>query len=482
MIHKLVHIKNLGKYKNYNSGSDGWNGIFSKITAIYAENGSGKTTFTQILKSLNENNSELLLKRKSFGATTPISIQFIDDNKKVVKFASNEWNNSLDNIEIFDFLFVESNVYLITLGNYENPGTLFEIVIGDEAIALFNEIIKLRAERKKMTQRRKNLRLRMKSASEEEIGKIKKLINQAYERSHDISKSIDTLEKKLEQVAEDFGKTYLQKINEYLRYFSTNLQLTKLNKKGSKFVYYLKIADYDVRSESDSISLKHTLSEGEKNSLAFSFFLARLSLKPNLKDYLIVFDDPISSLDYNRRSVTINLLTSFARKSNQFILSSHDLNFVKDFSSKFSDCLNLKIIHDGKTSLFINHDIKQETLTGIFKDLLVLDTFVKEGESSKYGKRDVVRCIRPCIEGLFRIKYFNYINDTHWLGDIIDFIRKSSETDIFYRQQENLEELTDINDYSKTYHHSNPNYLEVPINTEELRSYCKRTIDLLSKI
>ena len=40
----------------------------------------------------------------------------------------------------------------------------------------------------------------------------------------------------------------------------------------------------------------------------------------------------------------------------------------------------------------------------------------------------------------------------------------------------------DINDYSKTYHHSNPNYLEVPINTEELRSYCKRTIELLSKI
>lgn len=30
MIHKLVHIKNVGKFYNYNSGNDNWNGIFNK--------------------------------------------------------------------------------------------------------------------------------------------------------------------------------------------------------------------------------------------------------------------------------------------------------------------------------------------------------------------------------------------------------------------------------------------------------------------
>ena len=195
----------------------------------------------------------------------------------------------------------------------------------------------------------------------------------AYYRSFSLTVEILELEKRLATVVDDFGTSYLQKINDYLRFFSTNLQLTKLNKKGSKFVYYLKISNFDVRSESDSVSLKHTLSEGEKNSLALSFFLARLALKPNLDDYLIVFDDPISSLDYNRRNVTINLLSSYARKANQFILSSHDLNFIKDFTLRISDALNLKIIYNGETSLFIQQDIKKETLTGIFKDLLVLD-------------------------------------------------------------------------------------------------------------
>lgn len=483
MIHKLVHIKNVGKFYNYNSGNDNWNGIFNKVTTIYAENGSGKTTFTQILKSLCENNNEIILKRKSFGSTEPISIQFIDDNKKQIRFSSDKWNKQIKNIEIFDFLFVESNVYLITLGNYENPGTFFEVVIGDEAIRLFNTIKKLREERKNLTQRRRNLRFKIKkSTSEKEISKYEKLIKEAYNRSLSINVEIIELEKRLATVAEDFGKSYLQKINDYLRFFSTNLQLTKLNKKGSKFVYYLKISNFDVRSESDSVSLKHTLSEGEKNSLALSFFLARLALKPNLDDYLIVFDDPISSLDYNRRNVTINLLSSYARKANQFILSSHDLNFIKDFTLRISDALNLKIIYNGETSLFIQQDIKKETLTGIFKDLLVLDTFIKQGESGPYNRRDVVRCIRPCIEGLFRIKYFNYLKDSVWLGDIIESIKNADKSSVFYRQKENLEELCDINDYSKIYHHSNPNYMETPINTEELKTYCQRTIELLAKI
>lgn len=210
--------------------------------------------------------------------------------------------------------------------------------------------------------------------------------------------------------------------------------------------------------------------------------MARLALKPNIEDYLIVFDDPLSSLDYNRRNVTINLLANFARKANQFILLSHDLNVIKDFTLRVPDSLNLKIVFNGLTSLFIEQDVKSETLTGIFKDLLVLDSFIKHGETCAYDKRDVVRCIRPCIEGLFRIKYFTYIDDSKWLGDIIDFIRNAERNDIFYRQKENLDTLCDINDYSKIYHHSNPNYLEVPINTEELGTYCQRTLELLTKI
>ena len=38
-----------------------WNGVFEKINTIYAENGSGKTTFTQIIKSLSGKDLDLSL-------------------------------------------------------------------------------------------------------------------------------------------------------------------------------------------------------------------------------------------------------------------------------------------------------------------------------------------------------------------------------------------------------------------------------------
>lgn len=86
------------------------------------------------------------------------------------------------------------------------------------------------------------------------------------------------------------------------------------------------------------------------------------------------------------------------------------------------------------------------------------------------------------LEGFFRIKFYHHIKRTEWLGDIIEHIRDAHEGDVFYREKENLNALCDINDYSKAYHHSNPNSLEVPIIASELKLYCKRTIDLLEKL
>jgi wobble nucleotide-excising tRNase len=255
-----------------------------------------------------------------------------------------------------------------------------------------------------------------------------------------------------------------------------------LNKRGQKFVYHITIDNHEVRTDKESKSLSRTLSEGEKNALAFAFFLASLDLKANIENKLIVFDDPITSMDYKRRSVTISILSKYARLSSQFILLSHDINFIKDFTQRNSDVLNLKIINAEKTNVFVPQDIEDETLTGVFKDLKVLNDFVQKGESSEYSMRDVVRCIRPVLEGFFRIKFYKYIKKTDWLADMINYIRNSNEGDSFYREKENLDALCDINDYSKVYHHSNPNYLEVPLNATELQLYCKRTINLLEKL
>ena len=407
----------------------------------------------------------------------------ISGTKKQVEFKNEEWTLSIPNIEVFDAYFVEANIYIINLGNYDTPGKLFGILVGDEIIVTYNEIVAKRKDRKKCASARRNAKNVIKKSDDLNIierykaklitlsGKIKK-----YDEELKILNARLTIE------TENYGKEYLNKINEYLEMISPELKLTKLNKRGQKFIYYISISNHEVRTDKESKSLSRTLSEGEKNSLAFAFFMASLELKGNIENKLIVFDDPISSMDYKRRSVTLSILSRFARMAEQFILLSHDIYFIKDFTSRNSNVLNLKIIDGGCSSLLVPHDIEFETLTGVYKDLHVLNDYIEHGEKSSYGSRDVIRCIRPVLEGFFRIKFFNHIKRTEWLGDFIDHIRDADENSVFYREKDNLDALCDINDYSKAYHHSNPNYLEVPIIASELKLYCKRTIELLEKL
>ena len=74
----------------------------------------------------------------------------------------------------------------------------------------------------------------------------------------------------------------------------------------------------------DNLSFKNTLSEGDKNTIAFSLFLAKLDKysEEELKDKIIVFDDPLTSLDLNRRNATINELVKMYQKTKQTLVLS----------------------------------------------------------------------------------------------------------------------------------------------------------------
>ena len=431
IIEKILGISNLGKIIDWKADGKAWNGQLNKTTAIYADNGSGKTTFTQIFKSLKSDDLELFIKRRTFDSVQPISVKLISGTKKQVEFKNEKWTQSIQNIEVFDAYFVEANIYIINLGNYDTPGKLFGILVGDEVIMTYNEIVAKRKERKKCANARRSVKnLIKKSYNTNNIEKYKAKLTTLSNNIKKYDEELKKLNARLTTETENYGKGYLKKINEYLEMISPELKLTKLNKRGQKFIYYISISDHEVRTDKESKSLSRTLSEGEKNSLAFAFFMASLELKGDIEKKLIVFDDPISSMDNKRRSVTLSILSRFARIAEQFILLSHDIYFIKDFTSRNSNVLNLKIIDGGYSSLFVPHDIEFETLTGVYKDLYVLNDYLENGEKSSYGLRDVIRCIRPVLEGFFRIKFYHHIKRTEWLGDIIDHIRNAGKDSV----------------------------------------------------
>ncbi len=124
--------------------------------------------------------------------------------------------------------------------------------------------------------------------SKEEAKRKLSVLNCRHERLKHLLEKID---KKLKGLY-DQKRPDIETINNYLK--ALNLPKYSLDK------------DYRIVLNSDALEnseAKIILSDGEKTTLAFAYFLARLKLfykKEDLKNLVVVIDDPISSLDEQR--------------------------------------------------------------------------------------------------------------------------------------------------------------------------------------
>ncbi len=89
--------------------------------------------------------------------------------------------------------------------------------------------------------------------------------------------------------------------------------------------------DYKIIINSSSViennNLRIILSDGEKTTIAFAYFLARLKLyynKDSLKDLVVIIDDPISSLDEHRVYNTSYLVSKINQEIAGEILNRND--------------------------------------------------------------------------------------------------------------------------------------------------------------
>ena len=109
MIQQFDLIKNLGQFKSWSGNNQSQ---FAKLTLIFAENAKGKTTLANILRSLANNDPDVLLGRQRIGATTTpfVKISATDVSNPFV-FNQAQWTSPLRTIHVFDETFINTNVY-----------------------------------------------------------------------------------------------------------------------------------------------------------------------------------------------------------------------------------------------------------------------------------------------------------------------------------------------------------------------------------
>ena len=129
MLKRIKRIRNVGRFADCKAP-----GIqFAKETIVFGHNTLGKSTLTAILRSLKHGNNDILIGRKTFGATAGISIEidFEDgDDKDRYVFQNGAWNKPNSNILIFDSKFIADNVFEGEKVTFNQQQNLNAVIIG----------------------------------------------------------------------------------------------------------------------------------------------------------------------------------------------------------------------------------------------------------------------------------------------------------------------------------------------------------------
>lgn len=308
----------------------------------------------------------------------------------------------------------------------------------------------------------------------------------------DLEKKKKKAKDELNQFTDDVFNKYQESINKYLKSFGAGFEIVQTTtgfaggKPSSNYCIKINEVSIDVGDTRayGKPCFRNILSQGDKNSLAFAFFLAKLEQDENLSNKVVIFDDPINSLDGHRKSCTEQEIVKIAQKSKQCIVMSHDKYFLRAVWSKGAsdEVKSLQLIRNGHGSQIMEWEILADTKGSYFDDFYTLIKFQDEGATDDRQRRSIVRSIRPVLEGYMRIKFPKVFLEGWWLGQFITHVDESVATELQTFKTNVLQELKDINDYSKKYHHSdNQNADSETINETELNTYISRTLSFMNE-
>ena len=132
MIERVISIMNVGKFVNCKAAGDV---TFRKLTLLYGENGRGKTTLCEILRSLATGNGDRIIGRKTLGSDEPPSSQILVTGGKRT-FSNGSWCRPFPHLAIYDSAFVHENIYAGDVVDHDHKKNLYRVIVGEEGVRL----------------------------------------------------------------------------------------------------------------------------------------------------------------------------------------------------------------------------------------------------------------------------------------------------------------------------------------------------------
>jgi len=321
----------------------------------------------------------------------------------------------------------------------------------------------------------------------DEVDKICKEYSSLNKKKNTLNDEKTVAQKKLDEKTEEIPKIYQDKINSYLERFGADFRIggqKKVNPSGEPATeYYLLINNIKIPlgnadTPDDVTSFKNTVSSGDKSTLALAIFLSKLQSDKNLKEKIIVFDDPISSLDNSRRNYTQIFLNHFGKNAKQLIVLSHDNKFLVDLLARINrdKFVVLQIKQEDNNNHLVKSSLDELQISDRSGHLEVLNSFVL---NQKSDPKDVVMSIRPLVEDFLDEECpHSFTSRENMLGTKIQKIENSVEGECLFKLKSLEPDLNALNDFTKKCHHIIKEKTG-PIDVAQLLAHCKVTLGLL---
>lgn len=337
--------------------------------------------------------------------------------EELLKLKLNNLNDVIDSNLLEKFKIIIDNLNL-QIKDYNSVVTTNNLKIIN-----FKEKISV-TELTSLTKQRDRLNDELDRVSQKTINLCENINGKLLEVSN-FDANIAKKEIELNKYSENISKEYLEIINNKLDFLQIDNFKLKAIEKDTRATANEAFVEITIEMHSQTIllnsykdekaSFKNTLSRGDKNSLAFAFFLAFIEKKANLENAILFFDDPLSSHDENRQIRTALAISNLKQRVSQVFVLTHKKTFFNALFSKFNSESSYFKINQNINGSFIKKMEKDEILdkTEYEKIIEKFNKYINFGATSspELSIGNLKNDIRKAFENVLFTKYYNKLKD-----------------------------------------------------------------------
>ncbi|MHB8834376.1 MAG: AAA family ATPase [Candidatus Methylomirabilia bacterium] len=293
------------------------------------------------------------------------------------------------------------------------------------------------------------------------------------------------LKKEIDQHANRVVGKYQAGINHYLEQFGCDIRIGSVEPKfpsGRASVQYKLTAhghEIELGYSSAGPCFETVLSEGDKYTLALSFFLARLKDQSDLSSRVVVLDDPVNSLGSSRRIFIASVIRDLRLRGAQVVVLTHDERLAAMMwrDKKLKGIVPLQVQRTRTGSQLLQWDVEEATQSEYVRHYLTLADYLDNGGDH----RPAASCIRPYLEQRLRHLFPGPPFETRdTLGLMIGKIRESKPESRLQTLKARLPDLEALNEASLPSAHASD---DVPgmaaLTPEHVRLFAQKALDAL---